>query len=194
MPEKLKSADELLDPDHRIKLWVLFDPRSGEHRPLTLEDFHQSAARIQLNATVPEPIRDHFTTALHLGVYSWFVYRFTMLSQQQAYATLEWALRERLGASSRKRRPSYAELLKEALATGLLRGRQFRRWTEVGGDPSDDEAADAWLLGLTEMIREFRNELAHGSWQLIPMHWTVLGIVADAVNQLFPQEDAQTSL
>lgn len=187
MPETLKSVDELLAPDSR-SVGALLNTETGETRPVTLEDFHRYATRVQLNDAVPEQIREHFITALHLGVYSWFVYRFTMLSQQQAYATLEWALRERL-VRSRKRRPSFAELLTEALDTGLLKGRLFKQWTLIGGDPTDDQAADAWLRDVAEMVRTFRNELAHGSWQLVPMHWTVLHIVADAVNQLYPGEE-----
>jgi hypothetical protein len=186
MPEKLKPSDRLLSPDPRSVL-VGIDRDTGEQRAITLEDMHRNAARIQLNKTVPQDIRDHFTTALNLGVYSWFVYRFTMVSQQQAYATLEWALRERLGTSAKRRRATFAELLTEAVDTEVLRGRAFRHWVVIGGDPNDDEAADAWLREMIDVIRNFRNDLAHGSFTLAPMHWMILNIVADAVNQLYPE-------
>jgi hypothetical protein len=192
MPEKLKSVDELLQPDSRCT-GVLVNRETGESRPIGIEDFHRYASSIQLNDEVPEDIQVHFTTALHLGVYSWFVYRFTMLSQQQAYASLEWALRERLGTPSKKRRIPFSELLTEALDRGLLRGHLFRQWALIGGDPTDEQAAEEWLRGMTKAMREFRNALAHGTWHLAPMHWTVLRIVADAMNQLYPQEALQDS-
>jgi hypothetical protein len=192
MPETLKSLDELLLPDSRSEM-ALVNRKTGEARPLTLEDYHRYATTIRLNETVPEPIRDHFTTALHLGVYSWLVYRFTMVSQQQAYATLEWALRERVGALVKKSRPMLADLLKTALDKGFLRGRLFQQWARIGGDPADEAAADAWLRDVAEMILHFRNHLSHGSWHLVSMHWDVLRIVADAVNQLYPEDAKQNS-
>jgi hypothetical protein len=171
-------------------MWVMVDRRTGIPHPITLEDHYENVAHLQLNESVPEEIQDHFTTAVHLGLYSWFVYRFTMASQQHAYATLEWALRERLGSHRGKHRKTFSELFREAVQTGVLKGVAFRQWSAIGGDPKNEKAADDWISGLAEAIPSLRNDLAHGSFTLAPMHWMVLGFVADAINQLYPLTDA----
>jgi hypothetical protein len=63
-------------------------------------------------------------------LYAWFVYRFHPIAEQQALATLEFALRERLillGAIGRNDEwvPGLRKLLKDATARGLIGNERF---------------------------------------------------------------------
>lgn len=191
MSESLKAYDDLLNPDGRSAIWVRVNARTGERQSITLEDYHKSAAAIVLNATVPEHIEVHFLTARHLAIYSWFVYRFTMVAQMQAYATLEFALRERFGYSKANKPPAFRKLLDRAISENLLRDEAFRDWPQRG--MSVAAGTKPWVSNLPEVITGFRNELAHGSQTLAPMHFLVLRIVADAINQLYPETETGTA-
>ncbi|MDD5384231.1 MAG: hypothetical protein PHG89_05050 [Gallionella sp.] len=60
-----------------------------------VESQYEAIARFKLNETVPIDVVTHFETAKNLYLYAWFVYRFYPVSEQQALASLEFALRER---------------------------------------------------------------------------------------------------
>ncbi len=91
-----KLFSEIVAPDIRSRAWFQIDVEAGIARPWTHEDVHSGLAAPELSPAVPENIYHSFLTARHLELYSWFVYRFTMPAQLQAYATLEYALRKRL--------------------------------------------------------------------------------------------------
>ena len=127
-------------------------------------------------------------TARHLGLYSWFVYRFTMPAQLQAYATLEYALRERLEGLGLPTSSSVHGRLEFAIANGYLQQEKFRDWP--GGTAAADGAPertwlDSWILQMPERISYMRNDLAHGNFTLYPHHGFTLHVVADAINQLY---------
>jgi hypothetical protein len=56
------------------------DPRTQD---MDIEDLHNMVRSIELNEAVPAAMRDQFDTARNVFVYSWFVYEFTMLAEQQ---------------------------------------------------------------------------------------------------------------
>jgi hypothetical protein len=120
MEERFKEFEDLLVPDSRS--------RYREVGPGSLEGFYRLMAGIRLNGTVPQDIRNHFVTARHLVVYSWFVYPFVMVAQSHAYGTLEYALRERLGRAKDERPPTLRALWDMAVKRGLLRDEGFRDW------------------------------------------------------------------
>lgn len=145
------------------------DPRSAhfsviEHdqaRQATLQDRIDTMAPYALNPAVPESVRVHFETAKNLYVYARFVYRFHPVAEQQALATLEFALRERLillGAIKRddKQVRGLRKLLKVALARGLIGNDRFlnREGWALGIAKhrfSLEQIAKMGRLGLTEM-------------------------------------------
>lgn len=179
MEERFKTFEELLVPDSRS--------RYREVGPGSLEGFHRVMTEIRLNATVPEDVQNHFVTARHLVVYSWFVYPFVMLAQSHAYGTLEYALRERLGRAEDERPPNLRSLWEMAIKRGLLRDEGFRGWpgrhlAVPGAKPSTE-----WVRRIGESLAGLRNDLAHGSFSLYPEHWMLLPMVADAINQLYPE-------
>lgn len=73
-------------------------------------------------------IRIYFETAKNLYAYSWFVYRFHMVAQQHALATLELALRTRFyppDGVTDDRRVTLRPLLERAVKEGLLSSDEF---------------------------------------------------------------------
>lgn len=82
--DSLRETQAILNPDPRT------------HRAETLTERHQRIGLYQLNESVPYSVRVHFETGKNLYLYAWFVYRFYPVSEKQALATLEFALRERL--------------------------------------------------------------------------------------------------
>jgi hypothetical protein len=189
MAESLKLLDEITVPDPRSAMYVVVNLQTGEQRPITLDDYYQAMASLELNESVPEHIRDHFLTARHLAIYAWFVYRFTMAAQLQAHASLEYALRERLGYADDERPPALRKLLNMAVRKNLFRAENFRDWPghqRQDGDSERRQNADSWVAQLPEFFSYFRNDLAHGSSTLFPMHGVVLRTIADAINQLYP--------
>jgi len=120
--EELKKLEEILEPDERQKHFAVINWETGEHRPLTIEDIHQSAASIKLHDGVPEEIRSHFATAQNLLVYSWFFYPFNVTAEFLAFVTLEHALRKRFNP---KKQTSFRDLVRRAVREGLVRDEGF---------------------------------------------------------------------
>jgi hypothetical protein len=185
--DKFKNIEEVLTPDDRWGSFVVFNEETREARERVFIDHYNDVANIVLDSTVPEKIVTHFITAKHLWVYSWFVYRFVTVAQLQAYASLEFALRERLGYFDRKKAPGFGKLLTEAVGKNLLHDEGFENILpqRVGIDGViKSRSNEGYVRALATAFRELRNDLAHGSSTLMPDN-TVLLIVAYAINQLF---------
>lgn len=127
--DALRRSEEALQPDPRSELSVVFD-ESGI-RKSTLADQYESIRGFELNAAVPHSIRVHFETAKNLYLYSWFVYRFYPVAEQQALTSLEFALRERLSQAGEvgkgNRRPrGLADRMQRARELGLIRNEDLK--------------------------------------------------------------------
>jgi hypothetical protein len=85
----LKSSESLLDSDPRHRDQIVIDAVTGNCRPMRLQDFRDMVAPIALDTNVPSTICEQFDIARNAFVYSWFVYEFATLAEQQCYATLE---------------------------------------------------------------------------------------------------------
>jgi hypothetical protein len=80
-----------------------------------------TAALIELSERVPPAIRQQFDIARNAFIYSWFVYEFATLAEQQCFATLEMALRHRrdpCAAANTIRSPGLHRLIKSAVENG----------------------------------------------------------------------------
>lgn len=130
--DKLRDATTALEPDARAHMTSAIRA-DGTVSMVTLQERHAAVAGFELTQAVPVKIRVHFETAKNLYLYAWFVYRFYPVAEQQALATLEFALRERLtglfpdqfGPSAR-RRPSLSNLFAEARKEGLITSKGLR--------------------------------------------------------------------
>src|SRR5262249_10628509 len=90
-------------------------------------------------------------------LYAWFVYDLTALAEAQGYAALEAALKEKLAD-----RPGSFEA--RGLGEQMLRASRdglFDTFPLPPGNAPTDR--DAYFAQLTNLIRRFRNEFAHGT-------------------------------
>ena len=128
-----------LEPDSRACMAVAVRS-DGNVSMVTLEERHAGVSQFELTLAVPLDVRVLFETAKNLYMYAWFVYRFYPVAEQQALATLEFALRQRLAAlfpdqfgASAKRHAGlhmlFAKARKEKLLTneGLRANERFAR-------------------------------------------------------------------
>jgi len=193
--ESFKSFHEITAPDPRNVHWVLVDRITGARRQITLTDVHADLEALELSESVPIHIREHFLTARHLALYSWFVYSFHMPAQTQALASLEYALRERFAELGFVVPTSLRNQLEYAIKHRLLRNERFRDWPGHGVDQenADWEWLNSWAQRLPESISYMRNEFAHGTFAVLP-YGTLLRLIADAINQLYDQEMLRNSV
>lgn len=199
--DAFRGLEHVGTPDPRYLSRSVLDPKVGTRR-MTLEDHWQDIATIDLHESVPRVIRVHFETARNLLLYSWFAYRFHQVAEMHAYASVEYALRQRAGLPLRGRKPNLKVLLRQAVAEGWIRDEGFRRFREVAarraeyeemeaivtGRELDPNSAEVWsyVRMLANVLPEFRNKLAHGSAMLAPSGKRTLALCCDLINQLFP--------
>jgi hypothetical protein len=91
--ETLKPFNEVKEPDNRRVNSYFLDTRTGEARPLLLEDIYSLVEQIKFNNYVPEEVQSHFEMARNLFVYSWFHYPFNVAAQLYSFITIEFALK-----------------------------------------------------------------------------------------------------
>lgn len=96
-PEFHKSIEFIVEPDQRNKSFACFDPAINNFRPKTLSDHYASIENYILSSNVPADVVTHYETGINLYLYSWYVYRFYPVAELHAHATLELALKERIG-------------------------------------------------------------------------------------------------
>lgn len=189
---KLEPLAELMVPDARQLSFGYMNARTGECRKRTLEDHYSRIAALSLHDAAPAAVREHFETARNLMVYSWFVYEFIMVAEFHTSASLELALRERLGRTDRRSAPGLRGLLREAIDRGLVRDDGVRplpdgaltppNHSQPVGDPQE------YVKTLVDAVSAIRNELAHGSSMLWPGGYSGLRITAALINQLFARQ------
>jgi hypothetical protein len=183
--EKLRPAELITEPDPRNSLIVRIDKVAGTSRPLTAADLHAMVSCLSLSATVPEKVAQQFETVKNVFLYSWFIYRFQPVAELQSLACLEFALRERFAneivtGTIHKRSAMLRGLLTFAVRNGAIKSEGFSGWSQA----SDPEGKFAESLAKT--LPEIRNNWAHGSDELLPSAQTIIALVAEIINQLFP--------
>lgn len=176
--EGLRTLEQLQTPDARMSFLAIRE--AGAIRKLTQKDRYELIEELGLSAQVPEDIRVQFDTARNAYLYAWFVYRFHVVAEHQALATLELALRKRLtsaeildangkylvtappkapgGAMRKERRKAMLrDLLRLAGDAGLLRNdrienRQAWAMALARERQSFELSRKMFDLGLTEMV------------------------------------------
>jgi hypothetical protein len=190
--EELKKLSDVTGPDERQKAFAVVDSTSGLFRALTFLDVYQNTATIRLHDGVPDVIRSHFATAQNLLVFSWFFYPFNVTAEFLAYVTVELALKERF---KRERRQSFRDLVKLAVAQGLVKDEGFSRVRERS-EPDDSldqvigvvpQQVTSYTEILIDTMPYLRNTLAHGNPTLHPNGASSVRLCAEFINQLFPR-------
>lgn len=139
----LRTPNNNCAPDPRTLFFVRVNPETGETQPLSQADQHESVVAYSLSEAVPEDVRILFDTARNLYLYSWFVYRFYNVAEQQVFACLEMALRERLKEEmplpeeywpkkARGRSPTLRPMLRYVIDRGYIQNEGFRTWRDRG--------------------------------------------------------------
>ena len=175
MVEQLKPAHELTEPDPRRLGWAIRNNETGAVRQLTLDEHYVAVERLALSVPTTDQIETQYNTARNVLLYSWFVYRFTTVAELQAYATLEYALRWKLGCLDDERPPTLAPLLRRAAQRGLVVDGQLAHlrgcvppvytgngFVDANIDPQV-VAGKGHVALLCEVLPKLRNQLAHGS-------------------------------
>lgn len=160
--EQLRNPTDIHNPDARTLNIVVIDSSNQLPRSVTIQDQYDCISYFILNTNVPENIAIHFETAKNLYLYAWHVYRFYPVAEQQAFGTLEYALRTRLPEYVERfkkvkcgREPTLHSLLKHAKETQILKNDLFPskdRWaTQIAKDRFCEQMyAKAREQGLTE--------------------------------------------
>jgi hypothetical protein len=208
----LKPLDEMTLPDPRIE-HEPYRPRGDAS--LGAADIRE---RLEKNATlhkgVPQDIATQFEVARNLMLYSYFVFEFQTQAEFQAYAALEFALRERFDRPTiQKKRGNeilnipvmLKGLLQRAVDENLLQPEKFPSfaWTnqlrkfhaERMGHKVEPISAKEWLELIQKHIKGQRDHLAHGNPHLwLPSSFDQIERCADIINALFPTCEVETKL
>lgn len=200
--DKLRTLSEIALPDRRQRGFAVLNLRTGEKRPKTLEDHYSRIKEYTLNEAVPKEIQTHFEVAKNLLLYSWFVHNFIAVAEMQSFASMEFALRERL-KSVVGERAGLRRFIEEAIKSGIIRDSDFRHYAHLqqqsmeyieimeeltGADLSNYKSIDPqrYCRVLAETMPSLRNDLAHGSRTLSDGVYLTFSLCRDLINQLFP--------
>lgn len=204
--DRLRTPAETGLPDVRQRPLVVVNMRTGETRPKTLEDHYARVKVFSLSESVPDKIQTHFEVAKNLLLYSWFVHNFISPAEMQAYASAEYALRERIGAAAGQR-PGLRRLFDLAIKDGLIQDTGFRHYQHLrqraiefdellqeltGVESTETEPPDpqSYCRVLAETFPPMRNGYAHGSSTLSHGVYLTFSLCCDLINQLFAQKQA----
>lgn len=146
---RMKTYAEALEPDSRYRIVMTDDPIDGL-RPSSFRDHYDMVADLELPAGVPEVVVRIYARALNALIYGWLDYELMVVAAGQALASLEFALKTRLGADANKM-PGLARRLGYAVERNILSAPQTSQW-------GDDHA----------LLVHIRNEIAHGSEHIYP--------------------------
>jgi len=160
MSERFKSFEQISEPDSRQKYFVIRPAGQEQYRKMTLRDVYDAVSDIRLSPSVPEDVRDKFTTAQHLCIYSWFSYPLNMPSSFWASVCVEMALRLRF----HDEKSSLEKLVRRAVDASLLTA-------------DDGERCQA--------MRQLRNSVAHGSSMLHNHGISFLSFAAKVINNMY---------
>lgn len=160
--DSLRTSTTAFEPDARSRMTLRLRA-DGTTSVVSLDERYAAVSGFELTMDVPLDIRVHFETAKNLYLYAWFVYRFYPVAEQQALATLEFALRERLAlmfpdrfGSAAKQSSSLSRLLKTARNEKLITNASLRCKDRLAHLRAHDRAGMELMrkmqaIGLSEM-------------------------------------------
>ena len=202
-PDGLKSIEEVFVSDPRHKSFVVYDEIKRNDRPLEINDLYLDLQEFILNPNVPEKVKTHFDTARNLYLYSWFVYRFYPVAELQAYASLEFALKEKFKKEKLRTPIGLRLLLKNALKKDWIRDEGIRHYNRIDKrrneyktlvqdvydfeqERANKQNTNEYVKILVDALPSLRNTMAHGSSYLTNRVYLTFEICCDLINQLYP--------
>lgn len=130
MDEELPS-EEFRTPERAR----LADIRSGWFGVSNIDQQYARVCGYELNDLVPEEVRIQYDLARNLYLYSFHVFRFSMVAQHHLYTTLEFAIRERYGketlkeyAKKNKKQPGLRAYMSYLNEIGAIKNQHFPIW------------------------------------------------------------------
>ncbi len=184
----LKSLDAFYEPDPRFANIVQsFDPKTGILQLMSPQGLHEEMSPLVLDEVVPEKVRHQFNLALNVYLYSWFVYDFATVAEQQAYSALEAALRHRYHEETGKApdRPSLKGLLDFVIA---------RNWLDAADFEFPMASAPGGKFSELEMLRMLRNNLAHEQFHLMPGgSYSAFQTCHFIISRLYPKKESEAA-
>ncbi len=171
-----RPFDESLSPDPRFAYFRIPDPVEGL-RELRFEDHHADIDAIAIPQCAPHDVREAFDRSRNCFLYAWFSYELTVVAESQALASLELALKERLGAlvPPVKKLRGLGARLSAAVKRGIL-----------AAPNSTPGVPDRHFI-----VSAIRNELSHGSKEVHTPDWAldVIRMCAELITELYPSTD-----
>ena len=170
--DQLRQPEKIYDPDPRHSHFVKLDFKTGQRRNRVIDDQHEAISCFTLNEYVPVDIATHFETAKNLYLYAWFVYRFYSVAEQQAFASLEFALRERfpdfVGEEKKKHKrgfePGLKQLMGYAINEGFVKNEGFStreywarmravsRYKHQKSEEMRNAGVESWVIDESEAV------------------------------------------
>ncbi len=202
-PDRLKLIGEVFDSDPRHKFFIVYDEIKRKDRSLEINDLYLYLQEFILNPNVPEKIKTHFDTARNLYLYSWFVYRFYSVAELHAYASLEFALKEKFKKEKLKTPKGLKRLLNSALEKSWIKDEGIRHYHRINKkrngyetlvqdvydfeqERTNNENTNEYVKIIVDTLPSLRNTIAHGSSYLTNRVCLAFEICCDIINQLYP--------
>jgi hypothetical protein len=190
--EELKPLEKVLERDERLSYFGY-----------SLEYLHRRAADITINPEAPELVHNQLTIARNAYVYSWFFYPFLPVALLYSILAVELALSERVKTAN----PAMFAGARDPTLFPLLAYALQQRWIVDSGfdleEPGKATVPDKiakqfrsippdqrYSYSLLDVLVYLRNDLAHGTYMLIPGMAPLLDRGAEIINQLFPSTGA----
>lgn len=202
---EFKKIEEVNVPDTRMERQEIFDSKSGAFRNITFADYYRSVSGITLHVGVPDGVHSHFDVAKNLLLYSWYVYRFLMVAEMQASASLELAIKEKCARENEPQKRGLKNLIGLAESKCWVKNDGFSMWQrvkegaekyredrkilcEIAGIPYVEVPFSYdYIAVIKDSIPYIRNYYAHGAKGYGPGGHLRLQICAEFINQLFPK-------
>lgn len=169
--EELKTIAQLTQIDERH---ILYGQMFG--CMIDLNHLHKLVSNVTLHDGVPEEIRDQFTIASNMALYTYYLYSLADVVTLKTYILIEHALKIRFAP----KKPSFKHMLKHAIENEWVVNAGFRHIKK-------DDKNSNFCKDLVELLPKFRNSAAHGNSNLDLGCVQDLEVCADFINQLYAQ-------
>lgn len=163
--DELRQISQMFDIDERNKVL----PAVFAGQPRSAKQLRSMVEAIRIPDHCPEEVRHLFDLSRNLYLYSWYVYRFVVPAQAQAFAAMEMALRMRMKevGVEMSEKSSLRNRLEKAVSLGWIKDGGFPhlklspQW--AGTDPEGKEFSKE----VPSRLSFLRNGFAHGTSSLI---------------------------
>ena len=157
--EEFKKIEDVFEPDPRWGHYV------KGNRKFTFEDLYALASPINLDLSVPEDILSKFNNTKNLFLFTWLDYTLTMNVRLQCFSLIEWSLREKvkLETGQYPNKQNFKQMMDKAISENWIDDSAFSHLSADVLDPFDPQK---YCKTVFDIVRGFRNDMAHGSSKL----------------------------